>query len=145
MATDRLEQLLSEADAAAPPPAHRPGMAIRVRRRAAQRVTNVRIAAGFVIALGVAGIVIWATSRQPIQVSERPTAAPTQQAEPEQSPEVRQRFAIELIRLRQEARTAAEEERRRSRWAREAGCPAAPPRGAEDAAAWEAFFLVGDT
>src|SRR5690349_10591093 len=107
VATDRLEQLLSEADAAAPPPAHRPGMAIRVRRRAAQRVTNVRIAAGFVIALGVAGIVIWATSRQPIQVSERPTAAPTQQAEPEQSPEVRQRFAIELIRLRQEARTAA--------------------------------------
>src|SRR5579884_2092621 len=104
---DRLEQLLADADAAAPPPARHTGLAFRVRRRAAQRATNMRIAAGLFIALGVAGIILLAVSRQPTEVSTGPTPGTTQPVEPGQNAEVRQRFAIELIRLRQESRTAA--------------------------------------
>lgn len=108
MATDRLEQLLQDADASAPPPMFPTGVTIRVRRRAARRATTARVAAGLFLAVGVAGVILWTLAHRPPQLAEGLIPGPTtRQVEPEGNAEVQQRFATELIRLRQESRNAA--------------------------------------
>jgi hypothetical protein len=102
--TDRLEQMLQDADASAPPPVVESGLVIGVRRRAAQRTMNERIAAVLLISLGVAGILMWSTQRPrtPV-VYQLPSPSHDEPADIR----THERFAMELIRLRRESHAAA--------------------------------------
>ena len=104
METDRLEHLLQDTDAIAPLPAVPSGLAIRVRRRAAQRTMNERIAAVLVISLGIASIMLWSTQRPRTPVVYQLPSSPHDEPADIRTHE---RLAMELIRLRRESRAAA--------------------------------------